>query len=237
MKLHKCKDSGEVYSASYLIHKEHLLHQHTAYNLSWVNCEMGSFIMMNQRADPRRNVNGSLIQSLDVLDFSVVHLSAFERLQRRWAKTIGDAKMKTGSIDPIVKATELLKDRALELRRLAHDAAQQPTSFSELNRTIAIMPFLGSDMGAGHSKLSNRLVYLQACFWSIYVAIPHVVAAVKSTKDEGFARNTSGLPFFDVLLLDNLPKVGFGFFLGVGGYKIYIEIEFVFNGYTYTVDR
>jgi hypothetical protein len=71
LKLHKCRDTGEAYSASYLITKEHIANQFTAYNLTWVNCEMGSFIMMNGRADPKRNVNGSITQSLDVLDFSV----------------------------------------------------------------------------------------------------------------------------------------------------------------------
>ena len=67
--------TGEAYSASYLITKEHLLEQFTGYNLTWVNCEMGSFIMMNQRADPKKDwVNGSVVMSLDVLDFSVIHL-------------------------------------------------------------------------------------------------------------------------------------------------------------------
>ena len=41
LKLHKCVNAGEVYSASYLITREHLIYQHTAYNLTWVNCEMG----------------------------------------------------------------------------------------------------------------------------------------------------------------------------------------------------
>lgn len=40
-KIQQCKDTGEAYSASYLIHKEHLLNQFTNYNLTWVNCEMG----------------------------------------------------------------------------------------------------------------------------------------------------------------------------------------------------
>jgi len=40
-KLQQCKDSGEAYSAAYLIHKDHLLNQFTNYNLTWVNCEMG----------------------------------------------------------------------------------------------------------------------------------------------------------------------------------------------------
>ncbi len=204
-KLHKCRDGGEVYSAAYLIHKEHLLYQFTGYNLTWVNCEMASFIMMNGRATPERNVNGSLVQTLDVLDFSVVHLSAYERLQRRWQRTIGVAKMKTGNIEPIVQAVNLLKDLA---EANARERARPGYKFEHegLRKTVVVMPFLGSDMGAGHSNLGNRFVYLQACFWSLYAKFPHVTVAVKGIKDYDWIRNSSGLPFWDVLLLEGLPK-------------------------------
>ena len=40
LKLHKCRDNGEAYSAAYLISREHIIYQNTAYNLTWVNCEM-----------------------------------------------------------------------------------------------------------------------------------------------------------------------------------------------------
>ena len=47
---------------------------------------MASFIHM--RHSPNFFVNadgkGMIMQSLDVLDFSVIHLSAFERSSRRW---------------------------------------------------------------------------------------------------------------------------------------------------------
>ena len=204
-KLHKCRDGGEVYGAAYLIHKEHLIYQFTGYNLTWVNCEMASFIMMNGRATPSRNVNGSLVQSLDVLDFSVLHLSAYERLQRRWDRSIGVHRMKTGNIEPVIRAVQLLKE--LALRKQAE--REQPGYRYEhrgLNSTVVVMPFLGSDMGAGHSKLGNRFVYLQACFWSCYLHFPHVTVAVKGVKDYHWAMNDSGLPFWDVLLIDNLPK-------------------------------
>lgn len=215
----KCKDSGEAYSASYLITKEHLEHQFTAYNLTWVNCEMGSFIMMNGRANPDKNVNGSLLQSVDVMDFSVVHLSTYERLLRRWAKSVSsDKEAKAGNIDPIYKSAQMLKNRALTMRN-----PLVPSVHPAANKTVVVMPFLASDMGAGHSKLSNRLQYLSACFWSFYAVYPHVVAAVKSPADWHFARSVSlcwfilflivfsprvlsGLPFYDVMLLEGLPK-------------------------------
>ena len=204
-KLHKCREGGEVYSAAYLIHKEHLIHQFTDYNLTWVNCEMASFIMMNGRATPERNVNGSLVQSLDVLDFSVLHLSAYERLQRRWEKTIGMKKMKSGDITPIKEAVDILKEAAV-LEEQERGKPGYKFEHIGLNKTVAVMPFLGSDMGAGHSNLGNRFVYLQACFWSLYARFPHVAVMVKGIKDFNWIRNDSGLPFWKVVLIENLPK-------------------------------
>jgi hypothetical protein len=122
---------------------------------------MASFIMMAPRADPGKNVKGSVTQTLDVLDFSMLHLSWYERLQRRHSKNLMNklkidrkdkARMETLSdISPIEATVEVLKVRALHLR----NADLTPT-VPELNRTLAVMPFLGSDMGAGHSRLNNR---------------------------------------------------------------------------------
>ena len=205
MRFYKCRDSGEAYSAAYLTTKEHLLNQFTGYNLTWVNCEMGSFIMMETKKE-----NGSLVQSLDVLDFSVVHLSAYERLKRRWRKVLPDfinnksrnkKDWEVGSIADIIKATKQLRQRAETMREEG-----TPPATPEVNRTVAIMPFLGAENGAGHSKLDNRYEYLKACFWSLYAEIPHVVASVKNNADYEYARRTSGLPFYDVMLLSGLPK-------------------------------
>lgn len=128
-------------------------------NLTWVNCEMGSFIMVSQRSNPDLNVNGSMTQSLDVLDFGVVHLSWYERLQKKYAKAITvklksstlEAGRKVNSLAAIEAVVETLKSRALKMRK-----KDSPFAVPELNRTLAVMPFLGSDMGAGHSKLTNR---------------------------------------------------------------------------------
>ena len=182
-KLQRCRDAGEAYSASWLIAKEHLMYQFTDYNLTWVNCEMGSFIYMNGRANPQKNVNGSLLQSVDVLDFSVVHLSTFERLMKRWARSIKSRDVSAGDIGPVQKSAEMLRKYALRIR-----ASGAPPEDSRLAKTVVIMPFLGTDMGAGHSKLSNRFQYLAACFWSFYAQYDYVVAAVKSDKDLYFAR-------------------------------------------------
>jgi hypothetical protein len=65
---------------------------------------------------------------------------------------------------------------------------------------------LGGAMGAGHSELGNRFDYLKACFWSIYEFMPNIVAGVTRKEDVEWCKTHSGLPFYDILLLDDLPK-------------------------------
>lgn len=202
MKYHKCKNAGEAYGAAYLIAKDHIIHHNTNYNLSWVNCEMASFIMMHPNADVNKRANGTIIQSLDVLDFSVLHLSAYERLQRRYTsllKKIPESDRST--MEVITGVTETLK------RQYNASISLPRHRIPELRRTIAVMPFLGTGMGAGHSVLSNRYAYLKACFWSIYIDMPNIAVVVVSEEDARYARHESGLPFYDVILLPNLPKL------------------------------
>eukprot|EP01040_Poterioochromonas_malhamensis_P011509 gene11509-12548_t len=162
---------------------------------------MGSFIMMGGRIQPHKSSNGSLMMSRDVLDFSVIHLSAYERLLLRWARSAREINDDKNNITPVAKASELIKAQALRYRD-----SSIPPGHSAYNRTVVIMPYLGVDKGAGHSKLYNRQVYLNSCFWSFYQYYPYIVAGVKSTKDRDYILNSSGLPFYDVMLLENMPK-------------------------------
>lgn len=105
---------------------------------------MGSFIMMNGNANPQKsNVNGTIIQSLDVLDFSVIHLSAYERVERRWARTL-----KLNSNDTILSFTAITNASTLlrSYSRKVHNqqVGTKSSSTMYLNTTVVIMPFLGS---------------------------------------------------------------------------------------------
>jgi hypothetical protein len=126
--LHLCIDTGEAYSASFLVTREHLLHQNTNYNLTWVNCEMGSFIMMNPRAKVGKNNNGSVIQTLDVLDFSFIHLSWYERLLNRYR--IKKPKNEN-PLQHVIDALSILKSKAIQARSLGI-----PSLHPALERTI-----------------------------------------------------------------------------------------------------
>ena len=91
LRTHLCNGVFEAYSASWLTTKHHVLHvKSDGYNLTWVNCEMASFIHMRESnnfyANP--NAEGMVVQSLDVLDFSVIHLSTFERSSKKYLRRL-----------------------------------------------------------------------------------------------------------------------------------------------------
>ena len=141
-----------------------------------------------------RKRNGTIIQTLDVLDFSVIHLSVYERLQRKYVKTLINVDK---SLEPIDKSTQFLKELVVNRKsRRNDDHIRDPNTHEYLknhtkyylNKTVAIMPFLGSDMGAGHSVLSNRYKYLHTCFWSVYSYFPHVVISVKTQVDYDYIK-------------------------------------------------
>jgi hypothetical protein len=226
---------------------------------------MGSFIYISNAKAP--SAPGGVVQSLDVLDYSVIHLSAYERLMKRHGKRLPKQSVnvteKMSEVSNILRNTTLKRHSAIlskQSKQETHRLLQVLSlclslslslslsltlsvclslslfpslpfmyPFQLLNRTVAMMPFLGFTNGAGHSVLGNRFQYLHACFWSIYAYFPHIIVAVNSKADYHYCRslppslplslcsttslshltttrNTSGLPFFDVLLLDQLPK-------------------------------
>lgn len=81
LKLHMCNEGFEAYAGSWFTTKQHMINTDSfKYNLTWVNCEMASFIHMEKVTNPGKlenpaAVEGLIMQSLDVLDFSVIHLS------------------------------------------------------------------------------------------------------------------------------------------------------------------
>ena len=170
---------------------------------------MASFIHMkeSQKFYKSPNHHGIIMQSLDVIDFSVIHLSAFERSSLKHKNLIWenekDRRTKWSNVDQVIEAgkkLELLNNP--KLRATTRKIQYSP----EAEKTVVVMPFLGGAMGAGHSKLGNRFEYLKTCFWSLYEFFPHIVISVTRQEDVDWGWKESGLPFFDIILITNLPK-------------------------------
>lgn len=83
------------------------------------------------------------MQTLDVLDFSVIHLSAYERSNKRYIGQIWpnrvEAKKYWSRVDSIVytgKVLQQLNDPKINKRRIQYSP--------EAKRTVVLMPFLGT---------------------------------------------------------------------------------------------
>lgn len=143
LKLHLCNTVYEAYSGAFLTTRAHMLTVKD-HNLTWVNCEMASFLHMKaglmSLENPRSE--GTIMQALDVLDFSVIHLSAYERSSKKHRKSIwrtkADIKTKWSQIDPVKIAADLLEGIVNPLK-----SGRNLTWSEDAKKTVVIMPFLG----------------------------------------------------------------------------------------------
>ena len=188
------------------------------------------------------HAHSMIIQTLDILDFSVIHLSAYERIHKRHQKVLyktnKERRSAWSNIDIIQNISYILESNVRPTSSTTHtntnsnnihtnttnsnsnththtssNKSYNTNSKSKIiydsnttNKTVVIMPFLGGSMGAGHSVITNRYIYLSTCFWSFYTYIPYIVISVTRKEDVIYLKKHSNLPFYDILLLDNLPK-------------------------------
>ena len=154
-----------------------------------------------------------------------LHLSAYERLNRKFKNKLRrtNPAFEDNNIEPVKRTLTYINRTNSYTIINDHRSAQ----------TVAIMPFLGLNMGAGHSVLENRFVYLKLCVLSVSKIFPNIAIGVLSADDRdwimrwnlilyhddhisyslqarchGFAyffRNIE-YPIFDVIYLNNLPK-------------------------------
>ena len=114
------------------------------YNLSWVNCEMASFLHMKggQKFYTDPHAEGMIAMSLDVLDFSVIHLSAYERSSKKHRKKIWTTRAEQGTKWSKIEAVKETA-RILETKINPATSGTNLSWSTEAKKTVVIMPFLG----------------------------------------------------------------------------------------------
>ena len=110
--------------------------------------------------------------------YTQIHLSAYERSNRKFKNRLRviNASFDENNIEAVKSAGLLVNSR----EKVDYDTRTQ--------ETVAVMPFLGVHMGAGHSILTNRYEYLKVCFWSVHEVFPNVVVGVLSHEDVDWLR-------------------------------------------------
>jgi hypothetical protein len=163
-KFQRCVEMGEAFSASFLISKKLLVALDTKVNLTTANCAKGAFIAM------RPNGQGAVMQTIDLLDLSVVHLSAYERY-------------------PSAVKSELLDDNVPQVMRKVMNRVKKEKQNHVLgNSTIAFIPYFGKAIGSTSSKAANRQTYLHITYWSIKRMINDIIVYVCNEEDYHYVR-------------------------------------------------
>lgn len=183
--LHRCISVGEAFGGAYLVNSKFVLQRKTDYDLKTAFGEMASFIIYRFRDNPFKDIEGTLMQSMDVLDFSVIHLSPYERLIERYSATLSATNKSRLDLSEIRYATQYIKSQTMQLLTKGMVSTRMKIEYQQ---TVVLIPFLGNHQGDGHSAIQNRRMYLQACFWSFYLYYEHIVIGVALQEDEEYIR-------------------------------------------------
>ena len=156
------------------------------------NMESASFSIFPRHGRGGWKHAGSVKKSVDLFAFAITHLSWLDRYLTQFGMT---RHLKPWFVPHIL-------DR---VRGYAWSGT--PYHSAEVQRaadaTLVLMPFFATpDPGlgdAGHSSLDMRRAFLAMTVRGVSHFFKHVTVCVGTDFDERYARNESGLPFFDVM--------------------------------------
>jgi|MDSY01.1.fsa_nt_gb hypothetical protein len=195
-----------TYAASFLTSKRQLLTR---------------FVNGSKLTDPETNMESAsywtfgikgvsaVWTSVDALDFSVEHISMYERVLKSTSMTPSplrnailaqyDMRLQVLERDHRLSCSEGPRARAWRRSRTSGER-------SLAERTVAVMPFYAVGAGSGHSIRTTKLRYLNITVHSIRCHFASVVIAVSHKLDRKYVLEESGLPIYDVIFHTDLPK-------------------------------
>lgn len=178
-----------------------------------LRCEDASFYffhhMFEVKHDPNPKWGMSPVQSIDLFDFSVIHLSTLERTQRHCLTPGGTrlVKAKQRAAFNAIASRDLqslrkqfdLRNRELTRQRAEVFPLNVKGSRRSFDRTLVVMPFLLTTVGESSTTLANKHHYYRLCFDSIFPIFKNIIGAVLNRQDQTILQESR--PFRQVLLL------------------------------------
>ena len=203
-RFHRCFDEGEVYSASFLSRTAYLLTKDLRISeATQRNTELATFLMIETDLHKKYKAQlgaGKMFMTADFFEFSVIHLSAYERSMREVGLNDVDG--------PFVNRLHNLAalQKAKYVRALSQTQIQNLTTSTETSNrsnTLVVMPFFGlkHENDVGHSDIAKRLVYLEAAYYNIAAVFPNVVIGVANDADRAKILQELSLPVLNVFVL------------------------------------
>mmetsp|Transcript_26637 Transcript_26637/g.45030 ORF Transcript_26637/g.45030 Transcript_26637/m.45030 type:complete len:354 (-) Transcript_26637:523-1584(-) len=226
----QCKAKGECFSGAWLGTVKHLLdnpliekkfpNERIIKSPNLVRCEDASFYffhhMFEVKTDPNPGWGMSPVQTIDLLDFSVLHLSTLERgqghciqpgiirSQRFREKSLLNAdaarmlqNLRHNFFNDREKKVTAIRKRALDLASGTSASALHHLE-KAFSRTLVVMPFLVTTSGESGTTVANKKIYFKLCFDSVYPVFKNILGAVINKQDQKILK--SARPFRDVML-------------------------------------
>ena len=214
-----CKDRGECFSGAWFTHVSHLMEAPMMafyfknYGRMFIRgkgnrklpCEEASYFLFHKTQKKKTNTTYNKwgdfpAQTIDLLDFSVLHLSVAERLLSRSpplrhlvTEEITDITTKLASVYNQKNIRSLRKSNGLRsITALTRE---------KLDGTLVVIPVILNTQGKGNSGIKFRRRYLELTIDSVAPYFKHIVVAV-AHQDDYAEMLSSKLPIWQVIKLD-----------------------------------
>eukprot|EP00602_Paraphysomonas_sp_CaronLab_P012540 CAMPEP_0185038474 /NCGR_PEP_ID=MMETSP1103-20130426/34182_1 /TAXON_ID=36769 /ORGANISM="Paraphysomonas bandaiensis, Strain Caron Lab Isolate" /LENGTH=368 /DNA_ID=CAMNT_0027576917 /DNA_START=527 /DNA_END=1633 /DNA_ORIENTATION=+ len=164
------------------------------------------------------------IQTIDLFDFSVLHLSSTERLLYKTLNRSKEAKdLLEREMNHTLRSLSVYfnphaegnirrmamegKSTALASSAISYNFKDNRRSLQELaDRTLVVIPFLLSSKGESGTMKTYRKKNLKLCFWSIFPLFRNIIGAVVNDRDREQALRI--LPFSRVIKIPEVTVTG-----------------------------
>lgn len=154
------------------------------------NMETASYYTMGRRG------KYDVWRTVDALDFSVEHMSMYERLLRSRSIRDSDSVVAHGLYDAFLERLRQYESR------MRHKCSEDVVVLDpEGERTIAVMPYYAAGgAGSGHTAFESKALYLNITLFSMRCHFGAVAVSCLHEGDRAYLAAGKGLPRIDEIL-------------------------------------
>lgn len=173
-----------------------------------VTCEEASYFLFHKTQKKKTNMTSTWgdfpAQTIDLFDFSVLHLSVAERLLSRSPPL--RSRVDTEITDTIAKLGSIYNQKnSRSIRQMSGLTLTTASTRKLLDETLVIIPVILNRKAQGNSDVKYRRRYLELTIHSISPFFKHIVVAVVSQNDYS-EMLASKLPIWQVMHIGSLAS-------------------------------
>ncbi|KAJ1457031.1 hypothetical protein M885DRAFT_586861 [Pelagophyceae sp. CCMP2097] len=227
------------YSAAFLTSRAQLLSlavTEKRMRIDNTNMESASYHTMGPAFVNRLQNKTNVWRTIDALDFTVEHLSMYERMLQSLGSARGESHLGDAVYQLFLERLRLYEQR-LRRQCYASDGSVLKRPPGRAQRTIGVMPlYAAGGHGSGHTRFEGKALYLNITIHGLRCHFGHVAVSCLHAGDRKYLEDGVGLPQIDdVLWVDPLRlPVSKPSFLGVATIRALQEKMDIDDGWRLT---